>query len=181
MPLSDEQKTSILDLKGSGMSNRGIAETLHISKDSVNRFLSGKGVKNGAKKCAEKIPAHARATKEVAQNDAEKSAPLCANSAPEDEKPDRDAMATMAYVDARRMRDVALKGLERAAKETNAKDRAWMESVYLKSLKESTRMLGMWGGLDALTDGNNHALEVYAEAMKVITSSEPTEEWEVKG
>lgn len=185
MALTDEQKEKAISLKRQGMSNRGIAETLGLSKDAVNRFFKSSGKKS--RECAKNSPARTRDCKSGASG-AEKSAPKvrqkCATEEPPSdddlEDPDRELMASMAYADARLIRKTAIDGLRRVKedKDLSIKDRAWMESVYMKSLEKSTRMLGAWGGLDEIADRDNPALAQYAEAMSEMSKTDEPDDWE---
>lgn len=177
MALSDEQKARAVELRDMGMSYRDIAVTIHCSKDAVSRFLKHPGASPKSRK---KRDSDSRTRALAIEADRDKPATECDNSATTATAPDREQMASMAFKDARTMRETALRGLRTVSQVKDLKDRTWMETSYLKILKESTKMLGAWGGLDALADSENHALEAYADAMKRIAEGEPVEGWETE-
>lgn len=182
MALTDDQKIRARELKAEGMSNRSIAEAIGSNKDAVARYLRSLGplAPNVSQTCAKKPPARTRASKGGGAEKCAKVAQTGAESAPSSDMPDRQRMAAMAYEDVQTMRSVALRGLTAVANVDDVKERTWMESSYLKLLKESTKLLGSWGGLDEMTEGENPALADYAESLLKKENESPCETWEAK-
>lgn len=183
MALAEDQKIRARELKAMGMSYRDIAEAIGSNKDAVSRYL--KTLDAPPEKCdnppEKNSPARTRTTKRsVAKTVAKSVATECDSATKSATDPDRQLMASMAFEDVQTMRDVALKGLSRVSSIEDIKERTWMESVYSKMLEKSTRMLGTWGGLDEMAEGENPALAGYADALNEVERT-AVDEWEAKG
>lgn len=169
MALTESQKDRIRELSAQGLSNRAIAEQIGTNKDAVRRFLSQKHPEKCAKDIRNEITCArtseiTRDTTESGAKSAPRSAPKCAT-----DKAIVDAMDDLVFI-----RMMCLEGLDRAKAETDRDKRVWMETQYLKLLKDAAIQVGKWQGKDKVAPDVSTVspLDIFAEEVRRIEEAE---------